>query len=208
MIDAPMTEQPPASNTKIPKALPRNLQRTPHRQRFAAIGGPVGAVALLITMCSVSVLGWVAWQKYGKVFNKVFAKNVSTSYTSRVEYFKSRIEAIESASKSRKFGFFSRSTDPKVLKIRHENNILIIDASDAREYHGSIEAAREIPAFAPPNGDADALILKIAPPIDPARVATLLNEIFIKVMDGAEENLDDRFGGAIHEIVMNDLPDK
>ncbi|MBI3819399.1 MAG: hypothetical protein HY286_11950 [Planctomycetes bacterium] len=207
MKQAIMTETNVPKRTIVPKPLTRNLHIQARRPRFQSIGGPVGLAILLMTAVSVALFGYVAWQKYGTVVRKVFATNVSSSFKSRADYFKSRLDAIDSAGAKRRFGFFSLSTNPRVLKVYHDGDSLVIDASDARDFHGSIEAARTIPAFGAAGADVEKLIIKLSPPRDNAKLAGLLKEIFIKVLDGAEENLVDKALGNISEITMNDLPD-
>lgn len=199
---------PQQKKTNIPLPLPRNLHSPPRGPRFAAIGGPVGMVILLMTVATLIIFGWIAWGKYGAAVHKVFAKNVSSSYNSRLEYFKSRLEAIDAASRSRRFGFYSKSIAPKALKVYYQGDILTIDASDALGDSGAADAAKEIGAFTAQGGSIDKLTIEIPPPRDNTKIAQLLGDIFIKVMDGAEESQTDIAGGALHEITMNDVVEK
>lgn len=197
----PAGAPPPRPKPFVPKALPK-VPRPPARPKFAAVGGTKGLIVWLLTAGSVAYFGWVAFAKYGQVFDRVFQRSVSTSYESRDAFLRSRFAEIENAGRDRRFGFFSPSIAPKALKVYFEGDAMVLDASDAKDSTEAVEAAKELDAFRSGAGDLAALKVRFPPPRDPAKVAQVAAFLFERVLDGAPDGVL-----PAGEIRWNDLPD-
>ncbi|MFN0206576.1 MAG: hypothetical protein ACKVS6_09730 [Planctomycetota bacterium] len=207
MTDAPNDKLKPRTKP-APRALPVNLHAPPRLSPLRYIGGKLGLAATIITMVCIAYFGWVLYGKYGKVFRKVFATNISSTFTTREEYFYKKFEDIDRAGAGRRFGFFSISTDPNVMKAYVDGESLVLDMSDVADVPQAKQAAREITAFSEPGADLNKLTLRFSKPRNYEKIAKIACDVFERVMDGAQHGfIDSNSNLPIGEIRFDDLPD-
>lgn len=117
---------------------------------------------------------------------------------------------MDASASTRRYGFVSPSTAPGVLKAYYEGDVLILDASDAREDAGALEEAREMELFRAPAGNIDKLTVSFAKPRDYARIAAAASEVFERVMNGVTHGFIDMAGVPAGEIRFEEIkiPDK
>jgi hypothetical protein len=202
-----MPDPTPPASSPAPAPAPRRAASpgspaAPKRPPYASAGGKLGLALIAVTAASVAYFGWVAWGKYGDAFRRVFQTNVASAYGSRAEFFVSRFREVEKAGPERRFGFFSPSLGPFVLRVYREGEALVLDASDVKDVPAARAAAEELPLFQAPGADLDTLRLRFLPPRDPQRLAEAAGALFVNVLDGAPEAIPE-----LGEIRFDDLPD-
>ncbi len=170
-----------------------------------AIGGKAGLVLWLVTAATVVGFGVVAWGRFGRAIRRVFELNSSLSYASRDVFLQSRLGVVESAGAPHRFVFRSASIAPFELRVFHEDDALVLDASDAVGAIGARAAAEEMEAFREPGADLDRFQLRYPPPRDLVRVAAGAMDLFERVLGGAPDVEMEVSGLRYDEITFSEL---